>query len=193
MRKRKLKKAPMKILLVIDMLEDFFREGLLHEKRSDLTANINTLVKQCRERDVPVVWIRQEFKEDLSDAFLIMKKEKISITIAGTKGSEILSELEKSESEYEFVKKRYSPFFDTGLEDHLKAINATELLLVGVNTHACIRTTAIDAYQRDYEVTIPLECVASNDEIHHNVTLDYLDGHIVKLVSMENIWSEGAL
>ena len=179
----------MKALLVIDMLEDFFREGPLKEIRDDITNNINTLVKDCRERDIPVIWVRQEFREDLSDAFLIMRKEKIQITIAGTQGSQILSELVRIETDYEIVKKRYSAFFQTDLDKYLKKIGATELVLAGINTHACIRTAAIDAYQRDYEVIIPVECVASYDRNHHEVTLNYIDGHIARLVKLNDAWS----
>jgi isochorismate hydrolase len=47
------------------------------------------------------------------------------------------------------------------------------VVLAGVNTHACVRTTAIDAYQRDLDVAIALDCTASYDEEHHDVTLRY--------------------
>ena len=179
----------MKALLVIDMLEDFFREGFLKDIRAEITQSINKLVFECRSRDVPVIWVRQEFKEDLSDAFPIMRKQNIHITIAGTQGSQILPELDRLETEHEIVKKRYSAFFKTNLEELLKEFDTTELLLAGINTHACIRMAAIDAYQRDYEVTIPIECVASYDRNHHEVTMTYIEDHIAKLVNLEDVWS----
>ena len=178
----------MKALLVIDMLEDFFRQGPLKELRDDIIKNINTLIQGCRERELPVIWVRQEFREDLSDAFLVMRKKNIKITIAGTPGSQILAELDRSETDYEVVKKRYSAFFQTDLDQQLKDIGATKVLLAGINTHACIRTAAIDAYQRDYEVTIPIACVASYDRNHHDVTLNYLEGHIAELVKLADVW-----
>jgi nicotinamidase-related amidase len=33
--------------------------------------------------------------------------------------------------------------------------------LAGINTHACIRTAAIDAFQRDYDVILAGDCIAS--------------------------------
>lgn len=178
----------MKAVLVIDMLEDFFEDGHLKTARGELVRNINTLTEQAREKGTPVIWVRQEFKEDLSDAFLIMRKENISITIAGTKGSRILSELKRDPEDQEVVKKRYSAFFGTELDALLSGLGANELIMAGVNTHACVRTAAIDAYQRDLEVTIPVECVASNDPDHHDVTLEYLDGHIAVIVPLEEVW-----
>ena len=49
------------------------------------------------------------------------------------------------------VKKRYSAFSKTDLEDVLQRLMPDELVLAGINTHACVRTTAIDAYQRDWK------------------------------------------
>ena len=43
--------------------------------------------------------------------------------------------------------------------------------------------TAIDAYQRDYEVLIASDCVASYDAEHHEVTKRYLDAGIARLMS----------
>ena len=180
----------MKAVLIIDMLEDFFREGALKSIRKELTERINALTSRARSVGVPVVWVRQEFREDLEDAFLVMKKRHIRITIAGTRGCEILAELEKAASDYEIVKKRYSAFYGTQLDGLLSELKVKELVLAGVNSHACIRTAAIDAYQRDLEVTIPRECVASSDIEHHNVTLRYLGHVIASIVNLDDVLFE---
>jgi nicotinamidase-related amidase len=177
----------MKVLLVIDMLEDFFRRGLLKAIRKDLTQKINLLTSGARGVGVPVVWVRQEFREDLADAFLVMKKREIKVTIEGTRGSEILTELEKATGDYEIVKKRYSPFYGTQLDKLLLKLQVTELILAGVNTHACVRTAAVDAYQRDMEITIPSDCVASYDIEHHEITLRYLSRDIAKVMSLDDV------
>ncbi len=39
-------------------------------------------------------------------------------------------------------------------------------MLAGINTHACTRMTAIDAYQRDLAVILPREAVDSYDKEH---------------------------
>lgn len=172
----------MKAVLVIDMQEDFFLKDELARQRQDLCSHINALTEQARQEGTPVIWIRQQFRQDLSDAYAVMKKNNIRITIAGTPGCALLPELVKPDSEQEFIKKRYSAFFDTGLGSHLQQARITELTLAGINTHACIRTTAIDAYQRDLEVTIPVDCIASYDQQHHEITLQYLGDRIANLV-----------
>jgi nicotinamidase-related amidase len=109
--------------------------------------------------------------------------------IEGTFGSKILEELQQMDDEREIIKKRYSAFFQTELDELLKRINPSFLVLAGVNTHACIRTAAIDAYQLDYRVQIISDCVASPDQRHHDVTLDYLE-RISKVVKLEKFKDE---
>ena len=171
------------VLLVIDMLNDFFREGPLAERRSELVSSINHLVGLFRSRDLPVIWVRQEFAPDLSDAFLELRRRGIAVTITGTEGCQILPELDVRPEDRVIVKKRYSAFFRTNLEETLVSLSPDRLVVAGVNTHACVRTTVIDAYQRDYRVVIAADCVASYDHEHHEITLRYLAGKMAQPMS----------
>jgi nicotinamidase-related amidase len=164
------------VLLVIDMLNDFFREGLLAERRNELVRSINELVALFRSHNLPVIWIRQEFAPDLSDAFLVMRERGLAITIAGTDGCEFLPELDYLSTDPVIVKKRYSAFFGTNLDEILASLRPAFVVMAGINTHACVRTTAIDAYQRDYHVVIASDCVASYDDEYHHVSMRYLGG-----------------
>jgi nicotinamidase-related amidase len=171
-------------IFVIDMLNDSFGHAELERMRAGLCSSINHLTAFARARGFPVIWVRQEFEHDLSDAFLDMKRENIRMFIKGTPGPLILAELVRYDSDIEIVKKRYSMFYGTDLESLLRDIEADSLILAGVNTHACIRTAAIDAYQRDFQVTIVRECVASKDAEHHEISMDYLDGGIATLLTL---------
>jgi nicotinamidase-related amidase len=175
-------------LLIIDVLVDFFeRVPELSAQREHFVSATNHLSAAFRSAGQPVIWVRQEFRPDLSDAFLDMRRRGISITIAGTEGASILPELTRAPTDHVVVKKRYSAFFGTELDALLATLGVRELVLAGVNTHACVRTTAIDAYQRDLDVTLASECVGSYDDEHHNVTMKYLDGKIARLASSSEI------
>jgi nicotinamidase-related amidase len=175
-------------LLIIDMLNDFFQQQIhLAEQRTRLVVSINSLVEAFRQNGQPVLWVRQEFAPDLHDAFLDMRKHNLQLTIAGTDGCEILPELDRRPADITIVKKRYSAFFGTDLEATLRRICPDMLVVAGINTHACVRTTVIDAYQRDYEVVVAAECIASYDEAHHEMTKRYLDGAIAQLLPNREI------
>ncbi len=148
-------------IFVIDMLNDCFGHAALQRLRPSLCASINALTAAARAAGHPVIWVRQEFEPDLSDAMLDMKRGDIRMFIKGTPGPRILDELERVDTDLEVVKKRFSMFFGTGLDALLERLGTDQIVLAGVNSHACIRMAAIDAYQRDFEVLIVRECVAS--------------------------------
>ncbi len=163
-------------VLIVDMLQDFFKDGHLLENKEKLTNNINKLTKLARANNIPVIWVRQEFKADLSDAFIGIRNGKTRVvTVAGTAGSQLLPDLYTEQpNDHEIIKKRYSAFFGTGLKQLLDSLSIDTLIISGVNTHACVRMAAIDAYQYDYTVILATDCIDSYDQEHHRVSINYL-------------------
>jgi len=176
------------VLLVIDMLVDFLNDWEPDRKKR-LVSSINELVGIMRRFSHPVIWVRQEFEPDLRDAFAEMRAKGIHITIKGTPGCEILSELAVAPSDVVIVKKRYSAFYGTNLDETIARLGPDAIILAGINTHACIRTTAIDAYQRDWPVILAADCVDSYDQEHHEISLRYMEDKIAALMSNEEIRS----
>jgi nicotinamidase-related amidase len=72
-----------------------------------------------------------------------------------------LPELDCAPGDEVVVRKRYSAFYRTPLDEILVRHNIAVGVLAGINTHACIRTAAIDAFQRDYDVILAGDCIAS--------------------------------
>jgi nicotinamidase-related amidase len=174
------------VLIVIDMLNDFFVSGEV-ARRKELVAAINELVSLFRRSGAPVVWGRQEFELDLRDAFPEMRAKGIQITIKGTADCQILSELAPALFDPVIVKKRYSAFFGTNLDELLDQLQPDSILLARINTHACIRMTAIDAYQRDWPVILASDCIDSYDREHHDVTLRYMKDKIAAVMTNQEI------
>ncbi|GAF83195.1 unnamed protein product, partial [marine sediment metagenome] len=49
------------------------------------------------------------------------------------------------------------------------------IVVCGVTTHICVLNAVIDARNRDYEVEVPVACVASFDKKAHSFALDYME------------------
>lgn len=177
---------PKNCLIVIDMLNDFL-DRWEADGVARLIAHTNQLIAAFRSADCPVIWIRQSFNPDLSDAFLEMRDRQIAVTIEGTRGAEIHSNLDRKSADTVITKKRYSAFFGTNLHGVLNKSGVERITLAGVNTHACIRMVAIDAYQRDIRVTIAADCVDSQDVEHGRVSLAYMDGKIATVSTNDTI------
>jgi isochorismate hydrolase len=116
-----------------------------------------------------------------------MRAKGIHITIKDTEGCQILQELAPASSERVVVKKRYSAFFGTDLDRILGEIAPDAIILAGINTHACVRTTAIDAYQRDWPVILASDCIESYDREHHEISLRYMSDKIAVVMSNREI------
>ncbi len=173
-------------LLVIDMLNDFL-EKWSPASRDRLAASIQELVAMMRRSGNPIIWVRQEFEPDLRDAFPEMREKGIRITIRGTPGARITSLLDVAPSDTVVVKKRYSAFFGTNLDQLLTEHRVNVLILAGINTHACVRMTAIDAYQRDLSVVLAAECIDSYDREHHEISLRYMKDKIALVLTNAEI------
>lgn len=173
-------------LIVIDMQNDFL-ERLEDDSRARLILKTNQLIDIFRASGCPVIWVQQSFSPDLSDAFLEMRDRQISVVIDGTAGAEIHSDLARSDEDTVLTKKRYSAFFGTNLEQILCDLAPDHVTLAGINTHACIRTTAIDAYQRDMRVLLASECIDSYDLEHARISMAYMDKKIAAAMTNEQI------
>jgi len=179
------------LLLVVDMCQDFFKNNskwkeLNKGKKSQVKA-INDLVKHFRSKGNPVVWVVQRFKKDLSDAHALVRENKIYETIEGTDGWKLLPELDREEDEVMIVKNRYSAFFKTRLEQDIEKNNIDTIVIVGVNTHACIRITAIDAYMRDHKVILVEEGINSTKPEFAKTTIEYLKTGLADVKSLEEV------
>ena len=176
------------VLIVIDMLNDFLGKWA-PAPRQELVRSINELVGVMRQLGRPIIWVRQEFEPDLRDAFPEMKDKGIRITIKGTGGCEIASDLAVDPADPVVVKKRYSAFFGTEFELMLERLGPDVLILAGINTHACVRMTAIDAYQRDWRVVLAADCVGSYDREHHDISMKYMKDKIATVMTNQELCS----
>ncbi|MGA7630442.1 MAG: cysteine hydrolase [Terriglobales bacterium] len=176
------------VLLVIDMVNDFLAKWAPAQKQQ-LVGSINELVGVMRQHGHPIIWVRQEFDPDLHDSFPEMRAKGIQITIKGTTGCQIDSEMASAPSDPVVVKKRYSAFYNTGLDQILHRLKPDVIVLAGINTHACIRVTAIDAYQRDWEIIVAVDCVDSYDREHHDISMKYMKDKIAAVMSNQEIRS----
>ncbi|MGG6893692.1 cysteine hydrolase family protein [Rhizobium sp. BR 315] len=173
-------------LLIIDFLNDYL-DRWDPKKVVQLITQTNKVVASFRERGLPVIWVRTEFRADLSDAFLEMRDGAISIVIEGGRGSALHEQLDWQATDKTIVKKRYSAFFGTDLHDYLTERGIEKILICGINTHACIRMAAIDAYQRDLRVVLLSDCIGSYDDEHSRVSVNYMRDKIAAVTTSNEV------
>jgi nicotinamidase/pyrazinamidase len=94
--------------------------------------------------------------------------------VKGTTECDVIPELAKYADKV-MPKQRYSSFFNTGLEKELQKLGPDKIIVCGVCTDICVLHTVADARARDYQVEVPVDCVASFDSEAHKWALAHME------------------
>jgi nicotinamidase-related amidase len=88
--------------------------------------------------------------------------------IEGSPGTQIIPELYREGDYVIDSKKRLDCFYGTDLRQLLDALQARNLLLMGINTNTCVLNTSFTAFNFDYRVVVLSDCVASmyGEDLH---------------------------
>ena len=151
-----------KVLLVIDVQNDYFANGKLPLWNADATLeNIVGAVKRARGKGVPVVLVQH-----LSDP------KDSPMFNAGTEGAEIHPRLRAEAPDAPVVAKQFADsFYKTDLERVLTQLGATHLLVCGMMTQNCVTHTAISKAAEKYDVTILPDCCTTVSALIHTIAL----------------------
>lgn len=176
-----------KALIVIDYTFDFVAdEGKLTcgEPGQKIEGKIAALIREFYHTDEYIVFANDiHFEGDLHHPETNLFPPH---NIAGTDGRKLygqvkaayeeifLKEFTKSKKNIlEFDKTRYSAFAGTELELRLRERGINEVHLVGVCTDICVLHTAVDAYNKGFNIVIHQDGVASFNAAGHNWALDH--------------------
>lgn len=109
---------------------------------------------------------------DASDAPRHMRKLLASCNNhVGSRDHEILDELKPVPGEHVLRKTTVGAFASTAIDSLLRSLGVDQLYMVGVSTNMCVETTAREAADRGYQVTLVEDACATTFEDLHQVTL----------------------
>jgi nicotinamidase-related amidase len=173
-------------LLVVDMQNDFCDPdvGTYAPGAREIIEPISTLIDRARETDTPVIFTQEIHRPDHLDAGRERDPgaglpypggkpdDALPVhCVAGTRGVDIIDELEPLPEDVLIGKRRYSCFLGTDLQLLLNGLEVRTLLITGVCSNICVLWTAGDAYQLDYHVRVIEDCVAGTSPEEHEAAL----------------------
>lgn len=174
-------------LLLIDVQQDYLsRAGLLPDKAVLETA-LAALLNAAREQHWPVLHVQTRVAADSSDAMPHWKDAGRVACLGASPGAEPPASLAPQSGEKVFFKRFYSGFEDPQLLAHLHKIGVDNLIVAGLYTHACVRSTILDAYAHGFTVFLATDCVASYDPEHSDLTLEWLGSRAATCLPMVDI------
>ena len=148
-------------VLVVDMVNDFCTAGgsmVLPNAESLYPSQIKVLTA-ARNSGAKVIYVNDNHRSGMKVEREFVKRS--PHCIENSWGSEIVAQLAPTKNDLHVVKRRYSGFFQTDLDLTLRDLQVESLVVMGVVTNICVRSTVHDAFFLGYRVVVPHDCVAA--------------------------------
>lgn len=166
-------------------------------------ARMVELVEIARRSGVPVIWIELASDPDRpwkASHWLRGGDPEVSVgydepCLIGTPGAEWYR-LEPLPGEARVVKRGYSGFLGTGLQELLRSIGVTWVTVIGLTTECCVDATATDAFQLDWPVVVPSDATAAYQLALHESALETLSLNAADVMTGDELialWSAGGV
>lgn len=174
-------------VLVIDMIRDFTdleRGRVANPVSAALAPVIQSFIDEVRQRDTLIIWFIDQHRRDKPDWELEHVRPHGE---EGTVGVELDPRLHPLPQDYQVIKRRYSAFVGTDLDLILRDNHIERVILTGTKTNVCIRATATDAFERNYHVIVPRECVATDKAHLHEANLEDIGKYMGKVMPAADV------
>lgn len=161
-------------LLIYDMQTWYVNR---YENPSRLVGNIKRLKSAADKARVPTVYAVADPVHHVAERGIArdLWGEGIrAVKDAQSSGDRIYAELAPGEADFLIRKRKYSAFFETGLEALLRRMNRNQIILCGnYANHGCM-TTAVDAYMRNFKVFFMADALGAFDAEAHDLALRWV-------------------
>lgn len=166
-------------VLVIDMQAKIFDPDPKPFEADDVIKNINNITSLARKSAIPVFFIQHEVP-----GYLDFQSD----------GWQLQKDLIVDDSDLRIRKAAGDAFLNSELEQHLKSLGITNLVICGYASEFCIDSTTRRAVGLGYKVELVTDAHTTHDKAHlsaeqirqhHNVTLSM--GQTVTAVESEAV------
>ena len=163
-------------LFIIDMQNacchpsgTFSKLGLPASRLLAVVPAINHLRTLCHACGIPVFYTEMSFKEDYSDAGILVESfpglSDIKGFVRGTWDAQIVDDLKPESNETVILKARNTAFWGTGLDKILAEQGINQIIATGVGTNVCVESTVRDAFTYGfYALTVSDATATLSDE-----------------------------
>ena len=173
-------------LLLIDLQNDYLGSDRLEPSRGALCAAAARLLGGWRRVGLPVVHVWTTIRHD-DERMPHWRRNELRRCIVGTPGHAVPDQVQPAAGEYIHHKCSYSAFVDESLAAHLRQERVGRVVLAGVHLRACVRATAVDAYQHQFEVWFAEDAVGDDDPLHGAVSRRYLADRVGRFLPIDDI------
>ena len=128
-------------LIVLDTQVNMFNEDFCVHDPEGILSRIEALISSSKQAKTPVIFVRNNGGEGDPDA-------------PGTPGWEIHPRVKPASDKYVIDKTSPNAFEGTNFQDLLQDLGVEEIVIVGMQTEMCVRSTCLAALDKGFDVTL---------------------------------------
>ncbi len=172
-------------ILVVDMINEFMKPGgkMVLKGGHVLIEPVRKLLDKARNAKMRVIYLNDSHRRGVKGEFT----KRIRHCIEGTWGTQVIDEIKPRVGDFVIFKRTYSGFFQTDLDLTLRDLGIKTVIVIGVVTNICVRSTIHDAFFRGYKVIVPRDCVMATREREQESSLYDIETHFGEVTTSEKI------
>ena len=153
---------PMTALVVIDLQKSVMQLPTAHSS-ADIVDRAAELAREFRRHSLPVVLVTA-----IAGA-PGRTESRPSTAPRPPDAAELAPGLEAQSSDHLVRKQRWGAFYQTDLDEHLRELGVTQIVLTGIATSFGVESTARAAHEHGYNVTLAIDAMTDmSAEAHRN-------------------------
>jgi len=177
-------------VLVIDMANAWTDRGeqLGSDAEATLTAVVDVL-GAAREQGLPIVFTTMAYDAALMSAGPVVtaKTPHSRLMLQGSDRIRLRPELGRRDDEPLVEKPRASAFFGTNVLSMLVGQGVDTVIVVGVSTSGCVRSTCESGFNHNLRVIVPREAVSDRSPSAHAAALMDIDARFGDVTRLEDV------
>jgi len=178
-------------LLLVDMINGFTDPDCpLGTECPDVVAANRQLLDAFRTLGLPVFFTTVVYHNDQQAGVFRRKVPALNILEPNSHWVKVDPSLERRETEPLIEKQWASAFFATDLNDQLRALGVDSLVVTGLTTSGCVRASAVDGLQNNYQVVIAEEAVGDRNPEAHQANLFDLNAKYADVQPLQQVLAQ---
>jgi nicotinamidase-related amidase len=177
-------------LLVIDLQREFFTADAVNcvDEMQAILPRVGGILAKARQLGCRVIHTRESYQADLSDVHAYRQSLDYvgkpgplgHFCILGEPGHEFVEEARPLADETVIDKAGFNAFYNSDLDDLLKADGIDHLMICGVTTQCCVHSTLREAVDLGYWCLTLADCCAASELGMHDAALQLIagEGHL---------------
>jgi len=175
-------------LVLVDVINGFTNPACPLGSESDsVVSACSALLEAFRDQQLPVFFTTVVYHDESQARVFRQRVPALNVLEPDSEWVKIDPRVAPVDGETVIEKQWASGFFNTDLQQRLKASGADSLVVGGLTTSGCVRATAVDGLQNDYPVVVVTEATGDRNLSAHESNLFDLQAKYVDVLALPDV------